>query len=424
MLPRRPASGTRWTCLGVVVATLAAGASPAQEKDDQGKLSWALHELAWSMERGRRPSASSRRYVDPYAATVVTVVELGAGRDLEEVRAPIESLSATIDAVDPEMGWLEVTTPIGALRQLGELPAVARIRLPLVPTPTAIVSQGVPVMGADDFIQRTGADGTGVTVGVLDASWENPQALLGSELPADTEISSAILEGDAFRHGPHGDACAEIVHDVAPGAHLATTPSSWSPGTADAPSFEADNPAIIASSQNRQSVNDLPRESMLVDVEETRELFVVVRRDERTAAGPDQKLFVYAQHAVLEHYTAAGTITSPADASSVVAVGAVYVDTLEHPWYNSLGPTEDGRIKPDLAAPSHVATASFGREFRRNVGSDSARHRCGALLLSLYPHLDTDELRLALETATASGGDPARKNNAVGFGVMDLRSVR
>lgn len=119
--------------------------------------------------------------MDPYGATVVTVVELGAGRGLEEVRAPIESLGATIDAVDPEVGWLEVTTPIGALRQLGELPAVARIRLPHLPTSTAIVSRGVSVIGAYDFIQRTGVDGTAVTVGVMDAGWESPQGLLGSE---------------------------------------------------------------------------------------------------------------------------------------------------------------------------------------------------------------------------------------------------
>src|SRR5690606_24508036 len=43
------------------------------------------------------------------------------------------------------------------------------------------------------------------------------------------------------------------------------------------------------------------------------------------------------------------TITAPADAAGILAVGSVTTQ-LERSSFSSTGPTADGRIKPDLAA--------------------------------------------------------------------------
>jgi subtilisin family serine protease len=82
-----------------------------------------------------------------------------------------------------------------------------------------VVSQGVKVIKADQYMGRTGDDGAGVTVGVSDAdSFAQASQLVGSELPSDTATTPFVQAGNFS--SSHGTACAEIVHDVAPGAKL------------------------------------------------------------------------------------------------------------------------------------------------------------------------------------------------------------
>jgi subtilisin family serine protease len=82
-----------------------------------------------------------------------------------------------------------------------------------------VVSQGVAVMSADAYVARTGADGSGITVGILDGGFGGVGDLIGAEIPVDTDGTDFVLSHlDA--PDAHGTACAEIVHDVAPGAHL------------------------------------------------------------------------------------------------------------------------------------------------------------------------------------------------------------
>ena len=45
-----------------------------------------------------------------------------------------------------------------------------------------------------------------------------------------------------------------------------------------------------------------------------------------------------------------GTISSPAGAKNIITVGAVYSNTSNTTWFSSWGPTDDGRLKPDVMA--------------------------------------------------------------------------
>ncbi len=85
-----------------------------------------------------------------------------------------------------------------------------------------IVSAGVAECGADAF-HAAGYRGEGVRVGVLDVCFEGALELIGTELPLDTKVR---LFGDCTVTGTtrrHGTSCAEILHDVAPGAGLRLT---------------------------------------------------------------------------------------------------------------------------------------------------------------------------------------------------------
>jgi subtilisin family serine protease len=54
------------------------------------------------------------------------------------------------------------------------------------------------------------------------------------------------------------------------------------------------------------------------------------------------------------------SIRSPADGFHALAVGAAVWDDDSLAWYSSQGPTEDGRLKPEISAPTDVSNASYG----------------------------------------------------------------
>lgn len=76
---------------------------------------------------------------------------------------------------------------------------------------------------------------------------------------------------------------------------------------------------------------------------------------------------------------AESTLTLPADAESAITVGAYELDTLEIAGFSSQGPTDDGRMKPDVVAPSGVSTSSMGVVF--DGTSAAAPHVAGVAAL-------------------------------------------
>ena len=126
--------------------------------------------------------------------------------------------------------------------------------------------------------------------------------------------------------------------------------------------------------------------------------------------------------AFTEHAVSAESISPPADASTVLAVGAVrvYNDVLAP--YSAHGPTADGRIKPDLVSYSDVPVASSAYPDGFSGTSAAAPHVAGmaALLLNhangtLGPH----ELEARLLDVAADKG-PAGKDNGWGAGLAQL----
>jgi subtilisin family serine protease len=121
-----------------------------------------------------------------------------------------------------------------------------------------------------------------------------------------------------------------------------------------------------------------------------------------------------------------GSLTSPADATGAVAVGA-YTFTVNTPGatpihnYSSQGPTWDGRIKPELVAGSGVSTVSFGSGAFFGT-SASAPHVAGAAAV-----LSSAAVSGALFTYVWSPVDFVRllQVNSVDFGApgMDKQSL-
>ncbi|MBK5225530.1 MAG: S8 family serine peptidase [Thermoleophilia bacterium] len=117
-------------------------------------------------------------------------------------------------------GLIQAEVPVESLPQLAASSSISYIREPQRPTVFA-TSEGVADIGADTW-QSAGDTGAGASIAVLDPGFYGYEQLVASgELPANVITGSFVAGGDITGGGvSHGSACAEIVHDVAPGAQL------------------------------------------------------------------------------------------------------------------------------------------------------------------------------------------------------------
>ena len=520
----------------LAVLSLVGAASVVQadlfDKDRQNGLADVLDRLAARAEKRGGLSAQS---LAP-AQAVPVVLELARGASARDVARSVEAAGGRLEGAAGNL--VKARVPVRGLRAVAADRHVLRVRPPFRPNPKEVVSQGVAVMKADSYVTRTGANGAGVRVAVLDAGFQGVRELIGNELPADTVLASKLSgQYDLFADSPHGAACAEVVHDVAPGASLtlagfedevdwATTideliagganvithsigwdnvfppdgnnyfsqkidavagagvmfvtaagnearnyvHTTWRDDDGDTllefapgmemlpiwvdddgsqvvlrwddpfgasghdydllivteefranPTIDSANTAIVAASGDTQAGGGDPREVAWVEgTGERRGLFVVVRHDPDTPLQERQAFHIHASGGVdplLANETS--SLCLPADARSAVSVGATaYSANGAVEGFSSRGPTEDGRVKPDLLGPDRVLTASYGSSFPGTSAATPHVAGAAALLLSRTPGLGLDAWRLQLEQATATGG--LSKNNDSGYGLVDL----
>ena len=189
----------------------------AQDKRDQGKLSSELHRFAVAAERGERLAARGSQWADESRQLVTAVIVLTPESRSSDVEPAVRAAGGVIEASSSEL--VKVKLPAGALRNVSNHPSVLRMRTPFKPN-QKLTSQGVDTIHAPDYRNRKGVDGAGVGIGIIDTGFKGAADLLGSELPADTRATEFVLQRLSQFEEVHGTACAEIIHDVAPGATL------------------------------------------------------------------------------------------------------------------------------------------------------------------------------------------------------------
>ena len=177
----------------------------------------------------------------------------------------------------------------------------------------------------------------------------------------------------------------------------------------------------VAKSTDRQNIlGGEPVESIEYKVESSGKYGIVVRSED---ARPRRLKIWSLDHDFEEYAVAKNSIGSPADARGAMSVGAIY----HRNWnagriedYSSRGPTTDGRIKPDLVAPTGVSTASYRPELYGGT-SAAAPHVAGAaaLIKSANPSYSRTQLWDALIEATVDIGTRGRDNDS-GYGKLVL----
>lgn len=119
------------------------------------------------------------------------------------------------------------------------------------------------------------------------------------------------------------------------------------------------------------------------------------------------------------------TLGAPADGVQVVSVGAV-TRTGARAAFSSVGPTADGRLKPDVAAMG--VNVKVARDVGNGYGvasgtSFSCPLTAGvvALVLQAHPDYTVDHVRSALRDTASQAGTP---DNLLGWGIVDgVRAV-
>jgi subtilisin family serine protease len=118
-------------------------------------------------------------------------------------------------------------------------------------------------------------------------------------------------------------------------------------------------------------------------------------------------------------------IIAPADGDNVLAIAAVTANGFKSS-FSSVGPTADGRIKPDLAAMGsfvRMASTSNDRAFTNANGTSfSCPLAAGAAaqLLSAFPTLTPFDVHKALRSTASQSSAP---DTALGWGIINIKNA-
>jgi len=224
------------------------------------------------------------------------------------------------------------------------------------------------------------------------------------------EFSSGGDESNSFAADPWNDVTIFLTWDTWP-----TTDQDY-----DLYLYDSDS-NLVAFSTNRQTGIQPPTEKIVYRAPGYGTYNI---RIFNFSASGNEDLKIVISHWDLEYRTAAHSIWPPADAVGVMSAGAINQanwETGPQESYSSQGPTNDGRIKPDISGPDGVMRYADGGAGRGYGTSYAAPHVAGAasLLLSKYPDCTAAQLQSSLERWALDMGAPG-KDNIYGSGRLNL----
>jgi hypothetical protein len=287
-------------------------------------------------------------------------------------------------------------------------------------------------------VHDLGYKGQGVVVGVLDAGFNN----LPHEVFANMDI---IAMYDFVNNDPDvGDG-----NDMGDGSHGTQTLSTiggFKEGKLIGPAFASTY--ILAKTENTESETPIEEDNWIaaiewmdsigVDVTSTSLGYIdfdspYVSYSWQSMNGNTCRITIAADLAVgrgivvvnsagNEGYNSShNTLGAPADGDSVIAVGAV-TSTGDRSSFSSVGPTVDGRIKPDvMAMGSSVTVASTYNTtgYTTSSGTSFSGPLAGgvaSLILCAMPNLTPMQVRDAMRNTASNSNSP---NNEYGWGILN-----
>jgi len=190
-----------------------------RERPASNRIGSALQRLVQARTRSRQEldvSARQRGVQLGAADSVLVTVESEPGRATASESAAVQ-LGGRVTARYRDL--VDVELPLSSAASLAAEPSVRRVDLPALPHAdyVPVAGEGVNVINAATW-QRAGSTGAGVKLGIVDLGFDKYVERLSFDLPASVDASCTrrpLENGEE-----HGQAVAQISHEVAPGAEL------------------------------------------------------------------------------------------------------------------------------------------------------------------------------------------------------------
>jgi subtilisin family serine protease len=217
-----------WELIDVPAAAQTVSLLPAEVRGRPAnpKLDSSLTELAAGSpsEMNTVAERSGLRLAGGRVQVQITI-DPGRAKEAEQV---VAAAGGQVTKSSDDDSVLQAWLPPAALPTVAAAGAVYYVRQPayaIEEEETAVaaaVSEGVAAAGAPVW-HGAGLTGQGVKVAIIDVGFLGYPGLLGSDLPAAVTAKTFVdFQNDSYvnKVTPHGTACAEIIHDMAPDAQL------------------------------------------------------------------------------------------------------------------------------------------------------------------------------------------------------------
>ncbi len=114
-------------------------------------------------------------------------------------------------------------------------------------------------------------------------------------------------------------------------------------------------------------------------------------------------------------------VVCPADSEGALAIGAVNPEG-EKTYFSSIGPTADGRIKPDLVAQGEdvAVVALRGLDLHMASGTSFSAPLVAGMIASLWQAFPEKKNREIVDAIKRTASRAGRPNNSIGFGIPNF----
>ncbi len=179
-----------------------------------------------------------------------------------------------------------------------------------------------------------------------------------------------------------------------------------------------DQGSVLASSRNTRDGGHPPVQQIIFKFDDSRTYFVTIQAVNVTQPA---QLDLYVHPTLnLELSDPTGSLVTPGDAIGALSIGAVnWRNSVLEP-FSSRGPTNDGRIKPNLVGPDGVSNAVDAPD--RFFGTSAAApHIAGAaaLIWAAYPQASASDVRQYIISSTIDLLEPGA-DSLTGYGELQL----
>jgi len=272
----------------------------------------------------------------------------------------------------------------------------------------------------------------GSVVGPMDGSGEDAELVDEVAGQKVLWVNSAGNEGESHYRGLFTDTDGDGLHEFpdgdeeimlwpyAPAITIVLNWDDWADITEDYDLFLYDAQGdLVASSEDAQdgSPGQLAAEGFIINRVTDAVYYATIKAYNVTRAGT---LDLYTLGADVEFPVAEHSLNTPADARGSLTVGATEYRDESLASYSSQGPTNDGRLKPEISAPAGVSGATYGADGFDGT-SASAPHVAGAaaLVWSAFPDFSREQVSAYLQSHALDLGPPG-PDNGYGHGRLQL----